>query len=287
MEKINYGKGLTMNPITEYQDYRRYMREFYEERKRVSDFSWREFTKLAGFSSSGYLKLVCDGKTRLSRVGAVRVAGAMSLSGYQADYFCLMVDFCEAQDDVTRLRIFEKMCFLAKENKVHVVGAEAVEYFGSWLNLVVRELAPIMPGAKPSEIAKNCIPEATAGEVRNSLERMLRLGLLERDCYGNYKQTDRWISNGGVPVPMSLQAMQKQFALLAADALDTIPKEERNVSGLTFGADEKTYLLLMDEANKFRRHVMDIVSKVKKYDRVYRLNLQLFPLSRKGDAENE
>jgi hypothetical protein len=48
MEKINYGKGLTMNPITEYQDYRRYMREFYEERKRVSDFSWREFTKLAG-----------------------------------------------------------------------------------------------------------------------------------------------------------------------------------------------------------------------------------------------
>ncbi|MBO4370016.1 MAG: TIGR02147 family protein, partial [Paludibacteraceae bacterium] len=43
-----------MNPITDYQDYRQYMREFYEERKRVSDFSWREFTKLAGFSSSGY-----------------------------------------------------------------------------------------------------------------------------------------------------------------------------------------------------------------------------------------
>ena len=276
-----------MNSITDYQDYRQYMREFYEERKRVSDFSWREFTKLAGFSSSGYLKLVCDGKTRLSRVGAMRVAGAMNLAGYQAEYFSLMVDLCEAPNDVVRLQVFERMCALAKKNKVHVVGAESVEYFGSWVNPLVRELAPIMPGAKPSEIAKRCMPEATVGEVRNALELMLKLGLLEKDGVGNYRQVNRWLSNGGAPISLSLQSMQKQLALLAADALDSIPKEDRNISGLTFGADEKAYERIVDEANKFRRTVMDIVSNVKKYDRVYRLNLQLFPLSRKGDSENE
>ncbi|MBO7061257.1 TIGR02147 family protein [Fibrobacter sp.] len=276
-----------MNSITDYQDYRQYMREFYEERKRVSDFSWREFTKLAGFSSSGYLKLVCDGKTRLSRVGAMRVAGAMNLAGYQAEYFSLMVDLCEAPNDVVRLQVFERMCALAKKNKVHVVGAESVEYFGSWVNPLVRELAPIMPGAKPSEIAKRCLPEATVGEVRNALELMLKLGLLEKDGVGNYRQVNRWLSNGGAPISLSLQSMQKQLALLAADALDSIPKEDRNISGLTFGADEKAYERIVDEANKFRRTVMDIVSNVKKYDRVYRLNLQLFPLSRKGDSENE
>ena len=276
-----------MNSITDYQDYRQYMREFYEERKRVSDFSWREFTKLAGFSSSGYLKLVCDGKTRLSRVGAMRVAGAMNLAGYQAEYFSLMVDLCEAPNDVVRLQVFERMCALAKKNKVHVVGAESVEYFGSWVNPLVRELAPIMPGAKPSEIAKRCLPEATVGEVRNALELMLKLGLLEKDSVGNYRQVNRWLSNGGAPISLSLQSMQKQLALLAADALDSIPKEDRNISGLTFGADEKAYERIVDEANKFRRTVMDIVSNVKKYDRVYRLNLQMFPLSRKGDSENE
>lgn len=276
-----------MNPITDYQDYRQYMREFYEERKRVSDFSWREFTKLAGFSSSGYLKLVCDGKTRLSRVGAVRVANAMNLAGYQADYFSMMVELCEAANDVVRLQVFERMCALAKKNKVHVVGAESVEYFGSWVNPLVRELAPIMPGAKPSEIAKRCLPEATVGEVRNALELMLKLGLLEKDSVGNYRQVNRWLSNGGAPVSLSLQSMQKQLALLAADALDSIPKEDRNISGLTFGADEKAYERIVDETNKFRRTVMDIISNVKKYDRVYRLNLQLFPLSRKGDSENE
>lgn len=38
-----------MNQVTEYMDYRAYMRDFYEERKRSSVFSWREFAKLAGF----------------------------------------------------------------------------------------------------------------------------------------------------------------------------------------------------------------------------------------------
>ena len=31
-----------MKPIIEYNDYRSYMRDFYEERKRVSYFTWRE-----------------------------------------------------------------------------------------------------------------------------------------------------------------------------------------------------------------------------------------------------
>ena len=68
-----------MKPITEYNDYRLYMRDFYEERKRVSYFTWREFASLAGFVSPTYLKLVCDGKTRLSKPGIDKVARAMKL----------------------------------------------------------------------------------------------------------------------------------------------------------------------------------------------------------------
>ena len=52
-----------MRPITEYQDYREYMRDFYAERKRSSYFTWRKFASLAGFTSPAYLKLVSDGKT--------------------------------------------------------------------------------------------------------------------------------------------------------------------------------------------------------------------------------
>ena len=95
-----------MKRITEYNDYRCYMRDYYEERKRTSYFSWREFAKLAGFSSSGYLKLVCDGKTRLRQDGALKVARAMELSGYRREYFCLLVEFCDAPDERSRIQAF-------------------------------------------------------------------------------------------------------------------------------------------------------------------------------------
>lgn len=38
-----------MKSIINYLDYRCYMRDFYEEQKKLSDFSWRKFAKLAGF----------------------------------------------------------------------------------------------------------------------------------------------------------------------------------------------------------------------------------------------
>ena len=58
-----------MKPIVEYSDFRQYMLDYYEERKRRSVFSWREFSKIAGFTSSSYMKVVCDGKSKLSRIG--------------------------------------------------------------------------------------------------------------------------------------------------------------------------------------------------------------------------
>ena len=84
-----------MKPITEYQDYRRYMQDYYDERKRVSSFSWREFARSAGFSSPTYLKLVCEGKTRLSLAGAENVGTALHLAGFELDYFKSMLSMAK------------------------------------------------------------------------------------------------------------------------------------------------------------------------------------------------
>lgn len=272
-----------MKPITEYEDYRQYMRDFYEERKKVSSFTWREFAKLAGFSSSGYLKLVCDGSTRLSQVGAVKVAMAMELVGFHQEYFLYLVKFCDALSEKIRMDAFAQMQKLAKENKVHVVGMEAFDYYKSWVNPVVRELAPVMPSAKPSDIAKMCVPEATVGEVRNSLTLMEKLGILEKDDDGNYKQVNKGISGDVTAISAALRALQKQMAQLASDASEMFSKDERNISGITFGIDEEAYVQIVDEINIFKNKIKAIVSNVKKYNRVYRLNLQVFPLSKKVD----
>jgi uncharacterized protein (TIGR02147 family) len=176
---------------------------------------------------------------------------------------------------------------LMEENGVRILGAEAFDYFKSWINPVVRELAPIMPGAKPSEIAKMCVPEVTAGDVRNALTLMVQAGLLHLRPDGSYVQTNKGLSGDPALVAGAMHAMQKQLTLLAADALDGVAREDRNISGLTFGVDEKTLWHLSEELDLFRQKVKDILSKVENYDRVYRLNLHLFPLSKAKEGKDE
>ena len=98
-----------MKPITEYQDYRRYLLDYFDWRKRSSAFSWRKFSKQAGFASPSYLKLVCDGKGVLSREGVPQVAHAMDLCDYECEYFKCMVDFTNVTDNGRKKEVFRKM----------------------------------------------------------------------------------------------------------------------------------------------------------------------------------
>lgn len=211
----------------------------------------------------------------------MKVAEAMELKGFHQDFFLLLVEFCDASDEDSRMAAFTLLQKVAKENKVRVMGSEAFDYYKSWVNPVVRELAPIMPGAKPSDIAKMCAPEVTAGEVRNSLTLMEKAGILQKDADGNYRQTDSGLSGNPLSVSVAMRALQKQMAQLAVDAPESFSGSERNVSGLTFGADAETFRKLAEEMDNFRKKIVSILSGVREYDRVYRLNLQLFPLSRK------
>ena len=69
-----------MKEIIEYTDYRKFIQDYYDERKRSSAFTWRDFARDAGFSSPIYLKYVCEGKKNLSVGAAGSVASAMGLA---------------------------------------------------------------------------------------------------------------------------------------------------------------------------------------------------------------
>ena len=151
-----------MKEIVEYTDYRKFIQDYYDERKRCSAFSWHAFAQKAGFSSDVYLKYVCEGKKNLSIASAGSVASAMGLVGFEYDYFILMVSYAHAKSDTAKRAAFEERCALAQAHKIRVLGKEEFDYFKSWKNSVIRELAPHMPGAKPLEMARACKQKITA-----------------------------------------------------------------------------------------------------------------------------
>ena len=273
--------GGSMKPITEYQDYRKYMLDYFDWRKKSSEFSWREFSKLAGFSSPSYLKLVCDGKSSLSRVGVPLVAAAIGLNEFEQEYFKLMVEFTNAKDDDKKKEVFLKMKGLANEQRARVLEADAFDYYESAVNSVVRELAPLMPGALPGEIAKKIKHTFTAQQVRDSLKLLVKLDLLKTLGENVYEQTDKVITGSGEALKLALRSMNGQMIDLAREAIEKIVPGERNISGVTIGVEDSAVQRISEEVNRFRKQVIAIAGESKKINQVYRLNLQLFPLTEK------
>ena len=280
-----------MKEIVEYTDYRKFIQDYYDERKRTSAFTWRDFARDAGFSSAVYLKYVCEGKKNLSIAAAGSVANAMGLAGFDNNYFVLMVSYAHAKSDVAKRAAFEERCALARAHKVRVLGNEEFDYFKSWKNPVLRELAPHMPGAKPLEMAHACKQKISAAEVSETLDFLVKANLLKKDKSGNYVQTDKSLSMGPVDaVPVAARDMQRQMGEFAVNALD-MPLSERDMSGLTMGLTHRAYEQIRKEIADFRRRIVAIASEDDETEQVYRLNLQLFPLSerldRKEKPENE
>ena len=276
-----------MKPIVEYSDFRQYMLDYYEERKRRSVFSWREFSKIAGFSSSSYMKVVCDGKSKLSRIGVERTGAAMGLVGFEMEYFRAMVEFGQAATEEKKKAAYENMLAIAKVHKVRVLEGDLFEFYDSWQNPVVRELAPLMPGATPGEIAKKCYPEISAAEVQRSLNFLTKAGLLKKAGDSSFVQAETSITGTPDATRLALRGMHRQMSKLATPALD-LPVEQRNFSGVTMGVSRESYERIVKVLDECRRQIIAIAADDKDIDQVYRLNLQLFPLTKNvKEGENE
>ena len=272
-----------MKDILEYTSYRQYIADYYADKKAKSAFTWQEFTRAAGFSSPVHLKYASEGKLNLSDAAALRVAQAMHLAGYEQDYFCEMVRFDNAKTDAEKKDAFGKMLSIADSVKAKIIEGDSFRYFESWKNPVLRELAPAMPGAKPLALARACRPEITAAEVTETLNFLVKAGLLQKDKDGNYKQTERGVTTGPMEVtPIAVREMHRQMGEFALEAIEGVAQDERHFSGLTLGITRDAYEKIVQEIAEFRKRIITIATQDSGMDEVYRLNVQFFPMTNKS-----
>ena len=275
-----------MKDVFEYTGYRQYIADFYAERKVKSAFTWREFARMAGFSSSVHLKYVSEGRFNLGEEAVERVAKAMGLGGNRLEYFRAMVEFDHAVTDNIKKEIFDRMLSIAKQSNAKVIEGDAFRYFDSWKNPVLRELAPAMPGAKPLALAHACRPKISAAEVSESLNFLVKANLLSKDADGNYVQTDKYVTAGPMEAaPVAIRGLHHQMGEIALEAIEGVPQTERHFSGVTLGITRHAYDEIIAVIDDCRRKIIEIATREDGTDEVYRLNIQFFPMTNKKGSK--
>lgn len=270
-----------MKPIFEYIDYRKFLADYYQNKKETSRyFSYRFFSQKIGLNSPSFLKYVIDGKRNLTRQMAERFCKAIDLSVKEKLYFHNLVLFNQAKTSAEKQEHYSVLRTMSESIKELVLNTDQFDYFINWYTPVVRELVCIADFKNNYQaIASAITPHIEQSEVKASIELLLRLKLIELKSDGSYRQTSSAVVAGSSVNSTTVRSFTRSMIEHSKRALDHFDKKTRHVSGITMGISHETYELLTAEIEAFKERVKIIVNKDNSANRIYQMNISLFPMS--------
>lgn len=264
-----------------YHDYRAFLRDWYVDRKGSGRVSYRSFARRAGIGSPSYLRLVTSGARNLSREMAARFAGACSLEADASTFFCELVRFNQASSDAERRDAYARLRSFKRYREAHPLEVARDEYHSHWYLPAIREMT-LVSGFRedPAWIASRLVPPIRPAEAARALSTLLDLGLLVRDAHGRLSQSEAELVVAAEVGSMHLRNYHRQMMERAAEAIERVPREERNVSSVTIAVDRENFRLIDEAIETFRRQLLELSTTSRRPDHVVQLNVQLFPLTR-------
>ena len=281
-----------MVSIFDFTDYRCFLKNKFQEAKtRNPLFSYRAFNRLAGIQSSGFLKLVMDGKRNLADEGIEKVAKGFKLSDSERKYFQSLVRFNQAQDNEEKNRHYielsqHRSCVAAKP-----LGLAQYRLFAHWYYAVILELVRVpRAGIKDIHwIQKRLNPPVELKLVKHAVQELKKLGLLEEDPKGGLQSCrEVMLTTPDEVQSVAVALYHQQMSQLAGRAVMKEKATEREFSALTIATSKKSFQRAKKEIQRFRKRLHSLLEEdlAEPAEFVTQLNFQMFKVS-KSDEGNE
>ncbi len=265
--------------IFDYTDFRKYLTDYYEDRKKRNPrFSYRFLTTQGGVNAGNFAKML-KGERNFTIASAIKLARALKLDKRERDYFQAMILFCQAKNHEDKKHFFEELMTF-KESSVRVLDENYYMFYNKWYYTAVREALAFFPLTDNDfgKLGKCIIPCISEKQVAQAIRLLLDLNLVEKDDAGVYKRTNALISTGNDIRSLTLNNFVIHTMKLAAHAINRGLKET-NLSSVTFSISSEDFKKVQEEVRRCRRKIMEIAKESKTPDRVYQFNVQLFPLT--------
>jgi len=271
-----------MPDLFTYLEYRDYLKDAYEERRQLhAYFSYRFIGNKVGMDSS-YLTRLFQKKLHLGDDLVDRMANAFGLHDESLEYFRNLVSFNKAKNEV-QARLFHDQLMRLRGVGYKVVGTDQTEYFANWIHAALRSLLDYQPFDGDYEaLGARLSPAVSGDEAKQAVFLLERLGMARRTDSG-YEILDNHLHSGDNWTAEAIKTFQKSTMELASRSLDAVPPAFRDISTMTMNIDAETLGDLKIMVREFQENVAKLVESSPRSDRVYHLNMQLFPLSRLPD----
>lgn len=271
----------TDSDLHRYLDFKELLKDRYQQlRESDSKFSHRYLSRMGGYGSASGFSDVLTGRRKLSKASALRLAKALQFTKAEEDYFLCLVDFNQAESLEEKNLHYAKL-LNQKIIRIDILSPDKYEYFSKWHHAAIRELLYFHPFTGDyKELGRKLNPAVPAAEIKKSVQLLVRLGLLAKDEQGRYRQTSKLISTEDAVTSLHVDNFKASMMKLAIESLDRHSPSVRNISTVTATLSAASLAKAKLAIQTLRQTLMTLAEQDEKVDRVYQLNIQLFPLSR-------
>jgi uncharacterized protein (TIGR02147 family) len=278
--------------LAAYTDFRQFLLDFYEfkrdqTRKDLRPYSYATFAAAADIRSPNYLKLIIDGERNLSLDMTKKFARAMGLAREEAEEFQALVEYGQASEPLERNRYLKVLADIRVRSQLKSgeITAETWDSVPSWVIWVLSAMAD-QKGVRfdnLEELARLIRRKTKAEDVRRSFEKLISGGELVRGEAGAIDK-GRELMSGSENVPAALvRKLQAELIYLGLESLFQDAPQDREFGAMTASLTETEFEQLKFELRQFRKRWTKDISvqrKTSKGDRVFQLNIQLFPVTK-------
>jgi len=274
--------------LFDYFDYREYLQDYYLfHKKRNSAYSYRLFARKAKLGSPNYLKLVVDGKRRITDRTLFQFARGLGLSRDEEKYFRELVMYQEVSDpDSKELHLRSLLKYQEKQRTPTLLKADRIKFLLDWHHAVIRELVLTKDFKEdPSWIAKRLGNKITETQAKESLDLLVRLQILYRGPSGRLEQKDPLLTSSDEVPSHVIRSLHRTYLRKAINSIFSVSMDKRELSGLVVTIPSSRLKEIKEELKEFRKKLNRKYGLEREGDDVFFVGLYLFPVTQKGDSQ--
>ena len=172
--------------IFDFQNFRIFLKYFYEQEKKRQNFSLAQFSKRAGLKSPNYLKLIIDGNRNLTNENIFLFANALKLSQSELEYFEALVNFCQAKNSTIKNYYEQRLEAIRKHELKPTVNIHPEGITKLWYLPACAVAAHNKNQAQLVDFLKHTMG-LTHAETLLAIEELCRLKILQKRFDGTFE----------------------------------------------------------------------------------------------------
>ena len=285
--------GLIEAPnVVNYLDFRRFLLDYYQYRREISKndirpYSYAVFSAAANIKSPNYLKLIIEGRRNLSPDMIGKFAKAMGLTKDHTDEFRLLVLYGQASDPAERNMHLKELNEKRVDSKLKSgeIDQKTWEKIPSWITWILYSLVDQKDVSfEPERLRETLRNKASADELQAAVQSLIQAGELAKDPQTGEIKKARALMESAEDVPVALvRKLQAELMYLGLESLFQDAPTEREFGSATLALTKQEFEELRFQLRKIRKEAQKNIGVKRlttKGDRVYQLNLQLFPITK-------